>query len=142
LTTDDIFGAQAGTSTLDYATKIQLKNIKSFAKNPLFGGPKYGNKDLKTYEEERDRSLVNSKSSFRSSTEDPIPINRLQDKSRQRTRRYYLNRYANFSNLSFDWQGKAEKDYKHPLGLKHTALDLHLRERTRNKNICIGNEIR
>jgi len=120
--------------SLDYATKNHIKDKKVFNNNPLFGGPKYGNLDLKNYEEQRERNSQNSRSNSLLQTHDPIPINRYNNKTQQKTRRYFMNRYANLSNFSMDWQGKKEMGYRHPLGVNHTALDCNLREKTRNKN--------
>ena len=120
--------------------KIQRKNLKFFNKNPIFGGPKYGNEVLKKYEEERNSSL--SKNSVSSTQEEPIPIKtKFEDngpkigvqQSRVKTKRFYVNRYANLSDFNLDWAENLGRNYQHPLGKNHTALDSFLRERTRNQ---------
>lgn len=116
-------GAQAGTQTQSYATRKSQENFQIFNKNPLYGGPKYANLGLKQYEEERERSSINSRSSTGSKKDEPLPIYNSK-KLEKKTRRYYVNRYVNLSDFSLDWKENIqEKGYKHPLGLNHTALD-------------------
>ena len=89
------------------------KNKKCFNQNPLFGGPKYENENLVKYEVERSSTM--SKNSLNSTVEDPIPV--LGKKERQRTKRLYINRYANRSDLTLDWSENVNiKGYQHPLG--------------------------
>ena len=61
LTVDDIDGAQPDTRKMPYPMKVQLKNMKIPNKNPLFGGPKYDNKNLIDYEKERSKNTSKSR---------------------------------------------------------------------------------
>mmetsp|Transcript_29604 Transcript_29604/g.26195 ORF Transcript_29604/g.26195 Transcript_29604/m.26195 type:complete len:106 (+) Transcript_29604:462-779(+) len=103
-----------------YPNKVKQKHIKIFNKNPLFGGPKYNNQKL--VEHELERSLTLSKKVKNSVIEDPVVNNKFN--TRQRTKRLFLNRYANRSDFTLDWnQNVSTKGYQHPLGKNHTALD-------------------